>query len=164
MIETFFHTIIFSIPPWTNYFSKQNCQISWEQCRFQICTDIFQCISYKYLKYFRSWRYVSVWNSGLSEDFKFFNVLDGKWNEFKCLAICINKEDVGLAYVIEKYDIRGVLVMIIWFICVYWIHINCQRSSFSIRLTWAAVQSLKIMLTSKIHISHILTWVLSFLL
>ena len=26
------------------------------------------------------------------------------------------EEDVGLAHVIEKYDIRGVLVMIIWFV------------------------------------------------
>ena len=45
------------------------------------------------------------------------------------------KEDVGLAYVIEKNDIKGVLVMIIWFIFVYWIHINFQRSSLFIRLT-----------------------------
>ena len=29
------------------------------------------------------------------------------------LALYQRKEDVGLAYVIEKYDIRGVLVMII---------------------------------------------------
>ena len=63
-----------------------------------------------------------------------------------------NKEDVGLAYVIERYDNTGVLVMIIWFICVHRIHINFQRSSFSIMLTLAAVQSLKIVPTSKIHI------------
>ena len=66
--------------------------------------------------------------------------------------VCLHKEDVGLAYVLEKYDIRGVLDMIMWFICVYWTHINFQRSSFSIRLTLAAVQSLKIVPTSKIHI------------
>ena len=62
------------------------------------------------------------------------------------------KEDVGLAYVIHKFDIRGVLLMTIWFICLYWIHINFQRSSFSVRLTLAAIQSLKIVPTSKIHI------------
>ena len=45
-----------------------------------------------------------------------------------------NKEDVGLAYVIERYDNTGVLVMIIWFICVCWIHINFQRSSLMCKL------------------------------
>ena len=31
----------------------------------------------------------------------------------ECLGLVNNKEDVGLAYVIEKYNVRGVLVMII---------------------------------------------------
>ena len=67
------------------------------------------------------------------------------------------KEDVGLAYVIEKYDARGVIFMIICFICVYLMHITFQRSSFSIGLTSVDVQSFKIVPTSKIHITSCIT-------